>query len=93
MNPISGLAIYFIIWWLVLFVVLPFGVRSATEAGETVQRGNEPGAPVRPMIFQKAVITTLVATLIFGVFYAAVTRGWMSLDALPFYDGMPDPNA
>ena len=93
MNAISGIAVYFIIWWLVLFVVLPFGVRNSVEAGEAVQQGNEPGAPVRPLIFRKAIITTVVATAIFGVFYAATTQGWMSLETLPFYNGMPSPNA
>jgi len=35
----TALAIYFVIWWLVLFCVLPFGVRNASEAGETVEAG------------------------------------------------------
>ena len=38
MNPLSALAIYFIIWWLCLFVVLPFGVRNAHESAEEVDR-------------------------------------------------------
>ncbi len=48
MNLASAIAIYFIIWWLVLFLVLPFGIRNAHETGETVEEGNEPGAPVKP---------------------------------------------
>ena len=41
----SGIAIYFVIWWVVLFAVLPWGVKNAHEAGETTSKGNEPGAP------------------------------------------------
>ena len=36
MSLVSAIAIYFIIWWVCLFVVLPFGVRNAHEAGEVV---------------------------------------------------------
>ena len=92
MTIASAIAIYFIIWWLVLFMVLPFGIRNAHEAGETVEEGNEPGAPTNPRLVQKAVITTIFATAVFSVFYLAVTRGWMSLDSLPFYSSMPNPN-
>ena len=92
MSLVSAIAIYFIIWWLVLFMVLPFGIRNAHEAGETVEEGNEPGAPTNPRLVQKAVITTILATAAFSVFYLAVTRGWMSLDSLPFYNTMPNPN-
>ena len=88
----SAIAIYFIIWWLVLFLVLPFGIRNAHEAGEVVEEGNEPGAPINPSLVQKAIFTTALATAVFAVFYLTVTRGWMSLDDLPFYNRMPSPN-
>jgi predicted secreted protein len=91
MNLVSGLAIYFIIWWLVLFLVLPFGIRNAHESGETVEEGNEPGAPVNPRLVRKAAITTLLATALFAVFYLAQTRGFLSLDNLPIYNTMPSP--
>ena len=55
MTLASAIAIYFIIWWLVLFIVLPFGIRNAHETGETVEEGNEPGAPTNPRLVQKAV--------------------------------------
>jgi predicted secreted protein len=92
MNLASAIAIYFIIWWLVLFLVLPFGIRNAHDAGETVEEGNEPGAPVRPRLVQKAIITTLLATVVFTIFYLAQTRGLLSLDGLPFYNMVPSPN-
>ena len=61
---ISGaLALYFVIWWILLFAVLPFGVRSQAEAGEVI-RGSEPGAPARPALREKAIWTTLVASVV-----------------------------
>ncbi len=38
-------AIYFVLWWLVLFLTLPFGVRSQHETGEGAP-GTEPGSPM-----------------------------------------------
>ena len=92
MSLASALAVYFIIWWLVLFLVLPFGIRNAHETGEAVEEGNEPGAPVNPRLALKAAITTVLATVVFAAFYLAQTRGLLNLDNLPFYNTMPNPN-
>jgi predicted secreted protein len=77
----SAIAVYFIIWWLTLFVVLPFGVRSQHETG-VVAEGSDPGAPAVPSIGRKLVITTLLAALFFGLFLAIINSG-LSLDDLP----------
>jgi predicted secreted protein len=74
----SAIAVYFIIWWAVLFVVLPFGIRNAHEAGEAVEAGNEPGAPISPRLGLKALITTGVATVIFAAFYWAKAGGLLA---------------
>lgn len=66
MTIAGGLAVYFVIWWTVLFVTLPFGVRSQAEEGEIV-RGTEPGAPVLPGLLRKALITSVLAAIIFAV--------------------------
>jgi predicted secreted protein len=61
---VSGsLALYFVIWWVLLFAVLPFGVRSQVESGEIV-KGSEPGAPALPALREKAIWTTLVASVV-----------------------------
>jgi predicted secreted protein len=87
----SAIAIYFIIWWLVLFLVLPFGIRNPHEAGTAVEEGHEPGAPVSPALVRKAIFTTILATVVFVAFYLLKTRGWLSLDDLPFFGRMPKP--
>jgi len=66
MTIAGGLAVYFVIWWTVLFVALPFGVRSQAEAGD-VADGTDPGAPVLPGLARKALITTGVATIVFVI--------------------------
>ena len=59
----GGAALYFVIWWILLFAVLPFGVRSQAESGEIVA-GSEPGAPSVPALREKAIWTTLLASVV-----------------------------
>ncbi len=69
--PIStpmALAIFFVTWFIVLFAVLPFGVRSQHEAGSFVP-GTDPGAPVAPKLWIKALWTTLLTIVILGALF------------------------
>jgi predicted secreted protein len=84
MRLTSAIAIYFVIWWTVLFAVLPWGVRNAHEAGEAVESGNEPGAPVDPNLKRKALITTLIATVVFALVYGLIVQQWFTIADLPF---------
>jgi predicted secreted protein len=63
-------ALYFVIWWILLFAVLPFGVTSQHESGEIVA-GTEPGAPAAPGLREKALWTTFVSAPVL-VFVSAV---------------------
>ena len=69
MNWASALVVYIVIWWVVFFIALPFGVRSPDEAGEAVLPGNAASAPVRPRLWLKVGITTLVSAALWGVAY------------------------
>ena len=60
-----AIAVYFTMWWIVLFAVLPFGVRSQQESGDVV-KGTEPGAPVAAGMAWKALATTLISALLFA---------------------------
>ncbi len=72
LPPLSlGLAIYFVVWWIPLFAVLPIGVRSQEEGGE-VAEGTEPGAPVAPMMLKKVLITSVVASPLSALFFAFI---------------------
>ena len=70
MNWPIGIAIFFTTWWVVLFAVLPFGVRSQHEEPDYAQ-GTDPGAPVAPMLLKKALWTTVLSAVIFaGIWWA-----------------------
>lgn len=55
------IALYFIVWWVSLFAVLPIGVQNTEEAGEVRDAHVDPGAPVQPRLGMKALITSIVA--------------------------------
>lgn len=88
MTIVTSLAIYFIIWWLVLFAVLPWGVRSQHESGEYHQ-GTDPGAPAIPHLGRKLVWTTVVACLVFALWQLIYSYQLISLDALTDLLGVP----
>ncbi|MGC6500000.1 MAG: DUF1467 family protein [Henriciella sp.] len=60
MDPVGGVVVFIICWWVCLFMVLPIGVRSQAEDGEVVE-GSEAGAPVRPMMLRKVIWATIGA--------------------------------
>ena len=72
----TAIAIYFVVWWIVLFAILPIGVKNAHEAGETTLEGNEPGAPVEHQMGRKAVITTVVSAIVFAIIYVSIQYFW-----------------
>ncbi|MCK0195638.1 DUF1467 family protein [Ancylobacter sp. 6x-1] len=82
LSPTTYVAIYFIIWWTVIFAVLPFGVRSQREEGDVLE-GSEPGAPVRPMLLRKAIAITIVSAVIVCALAYAIEGGWLRLDMFP----------
>jgi predicted secreted protein len=59
----GAMALYFVVWWITLFAVLPLGARSQSEVGE-VATGTDPGAPAAPALREKALLTTLAASLV-----------------------------
>jgi predicted secreted protein len=72
MSTLTAIAVYFTIWWTVLFAVLPIGVKSQHEAGDQADlpSGADPGAPVAPMLGRKALWTTLISAALFAGLYA-----------------------
>jgi predicted secreted protein len=67
MDPIFSISVYLVIWWTVLFAVLPLGVQSHHEAGIEVPGGGDPASPVNPNLKRKFLTTTWVSALIFAV--------------------------
>lgn len=80
----SGFAIYFVIWWITLFAVLPFGVRTQGEAGDVVP-GAPASAPAKMSIVAVIIRNTIVATLVFAAVYWLLVYSGLSIMDFPLY--------
>lgn len=89
MSITTILAVYFILWWVVLFAVLPWGVRSQHESGEEIAPGTDPGAPAIHLVWRKVLWTTLITSVIFAILYVAYTGGLIPFDWLAAISGPP----
>lgn len=75
---LSQAAIFLLIWFVVLFAVLPWGVRQPTET----KPGHDPGAPANPQLGRKAMITTVISLAVWGVYFYVTQILGFSLLAL-----------
>lgn len=75
------IAVYFIIWWTVLFVVLPFGVQTQAEAGSVVP-GTPGSAPADFPVRRVVLITSAVSAVVFALLWLAFSFGIIDMQAL-----------
>lgn len=78
MNVASAIVVFIVIWWLVMFMVLPFGVRRT----ENPEAGHDPGAPVHPMLWRKVAVTTAITLVLFAIVYVIAEYELISLQDL-----------
>ena len=74
MSWFTGLIVYILVWWVTLFAVLPLWVVPADSS----DLGHLAGAPKHPRLARKALVTTLVAAVIWLAIYALVRSPWLS---------------
>jgi predicted secreted protein len=84
----TAFAIYFVVWWIVLFVTLPFGVRSQHEDGEGAP-GTDPGAPIMARMGAKLIWTTIISAVAFGLGMWAYELGLLNIERLSKLMGLP----
>lgn len=87
MPVASAFAIYFVVWWLVLFAVLPFGIKSQAKSGEVTV--GDPGAPVLARMKWKLVWTTIISIALFAPGLWAYYEGWLNVERLSRLMGFP----
>ncbi|HEX2379965.1 MAG TPA: DUF1467 family protein [Methyloceanibacter sp.] len=85
MSLAFAVAIYVVIWWIVLFAMLPIGVRTSEEAGENASPGTAESAPHLPNLLPKMVATTVVSSIVFAALYAIIVYHVITLDQIPFF--------
>ncbi|MEO1720650.1 MAG: DUF1467 family protein [Pseudomonadota bacterium] len=82
MSIVFGIAIYFVVWWIVLFAVLPFFAQPQGEQGEIVP-GTVESAPVTFRLGRIVLANTLASTLVFVVLWFVIVYDPFSLGQMP----------
>ncbi|MCI9879122.1 MULTISPECIES: DUF1467 family protein [Methylobacterium] len=66
LTVFGALALYFVVWWTLLFVILPLRNQVETDP-ERIVPGQDPGAPAAPRLREKAILTSVLASVVFLV--------------------------
>lgn len=77
MTVFTGIILYMMLYWVMLFAVLPWG----NKAPENVELGHSTGAPANPRVKQKFIITAFVAAALWLLVYALI-----KIDVIDFYE-------
>lgn len=84
MKWTSALAIYVLFWVMCAFLVMPFGVKTADELGIEKVPGQADSAPANFRPWRIVIITTILASISFGLYYANYVNGWITAETLNF---------
>ena len=83
MSIMGGVIIYVNLWMVILFMILPFGIKNQVDSAN-YQKGTDPGAPVESKMKKKILITTLITTVIFSLIFAADKLDLLILESYYF---------
>jgi predicted secreted protein len=86
MKLTSIIAIYFLCFVGSAFILLPFGVRTSEEVGGDHVPGQAQSAPHRFDVKRHFIRAVILAAILFAVYYANWTFGWVTPDDLDFYN-------
>ncbi|WP_096786579.1 DUF1467 family protein [Rhodobacter sp. CZR27] len=92
MSVTGAIVLYAVTWFMVFFILLPIRVQSQDEAGDVVP-GTPRGAPSGFVVRRKAVLTTVVATVVWAVLCAIIWSGVISLRDIDVMGRMPPASA
>lgn len=87
MTLFTGIVVYLLLWWTVLFAVLPIGTRPDSEGD--IDAGGWRGTPVAPHILRKAIATTVISGIIWFGVWALIGSDWLSFRSGPL--ALPGP--
>lgn len=74
MSVFTGIVIYLLTWWVVIFCILPLNIESIKDT----KTGNMPGAPVNPGLKRKLILTTIIACFVWLAIYLIIRFGGIS---------------
>lgn len=71
MDIVSGIVVYILLWWWVLFMVLPFGAKAPEE----IEKGHATSAPAKPNLVRKMLITSVIAAILWFAVDMIISSG------------------
>lgn len=86
MQLASIIAIYFLIFVAVAFIMLPFGVKTDEEAGKTMVPGQAESAPASFDLKRHLTRAAIIAAVLTGIYVLNYEMGWLTSDDLNFFD-------
>jgi len=85
MQLFTMFAVYFIFWWITLFAVLPFGLKTQSEENDIVP-GSVESAPAKFSGVRLVLVTSVVAAIVYAVWYLITVKLGLNFDSIPkFY--------
>jgi predicted secreted protein len=87
LSALSAFAVFFVVWWLVLFAVLPFGVRTQEESSD-ITLGTTESAPSLHRMGRTVLITTIISLALVGAYYGVTSGLGYDFDDIPRF--VPD---
>lgn len=85
MNWISALAVYFLFFVGIAFLLLPLGMKTDEEVGAPRVPGQADSAPHRFELIPHLLRSAVLAALVFALYYANFVNGWITAEDLDFY--------
>jgi predicted secreted protein len=87
MTVTAALVLFAVVWFMVFFIVLPLRLTTQGDSG-TVVPGTPPGAPSQEIVRRKAVLTTVVAVVVWAIIAGVILSGWISVRDFDWFNRM-----
>ncbi len=91
MSITGAIILFAVIWFLVLFILLPFRARSQAEDG-TIEPGTHAGAPADFRPGKTAKQVTIIAVVLWAVLAGIINYGGISVRDLDWFQRMGPPS-
>lgn len=92
MSIVSAIVLYAVVWFLVLFIALPIGLRTQGDEGKIVP-GTHAGSPAEISMKRKAKWVTVWATLVWALVAGIILSGWITVRDIDWFERMDPPSA
>jgi predicted secreted protein len=91
MGPTSAIVLYAVIWFMTLFIILPIRLKTQGDVGDVVP-GTHAGAPAETNLKKKALLTTVIAAVLWGIIAGIILTETITVRDLDWFNRMSQPD-